>query len=77
MMNFDPSPPTPLETTVQKETLDDLRNGVIPDRYELSGYLCKKGQKLIFLEDRWSAIAPTLLKPKLLRWAGFKTNRKT
>jgi hypothetical protein len=28
------------------------------------------------LENRLSAIAPTLLKPKLLRWPGFKTNRK-
>jgi hypothetical protein len=32
----------------QKEALDDLHNGIIPSGYTAKGYLCKKGEKVIY-----------------------------
>jgi hypothetical protein len=32
----------------QKEALDDLHKGIIPSGYSLDGYLCQKGEKVIF-----------------------------
>jgi hypothetical protein len=32
----------------QKEALDDLQKGITPTGYSLAGYLCKKGEKIIF-----------------------------
>jgi hypothetical protein len=32
----------------QKEALDDLQKGITPTGYSLAGYLCKKGEKVIF-----------------------------
>lgn len=32
----------------QQETLDDLRKGITPDRYNLNGFVCKKNEKVLF-----------------------------
>jgi hypothetical protein len=40
--------PTPADTVNQRETLDDLRKGITPDRYNLSGFVCKKNEKVLF-----------------------------
>ena len=40
--------PTSADTVNQQETLDDLRKGVTPDRYNLSGFVCKKNEKVLF-----------------------------
>jgi hypothetical protein len=43
-----PATPTSSDTVNQQETLDDLRKGIIPDRYSLSGFICKKNEKVLF-----------------------------
>lgn len=40
--------PNANEAQYQKEALDELNNGTIPTGYSLKGYLCKKGEKLIY-----------------------------
>jgi len=40
--------PTSADTVNQQETLDDLRKGITPDRYNLSGFIGKKNEKVIF-----------------------------
>jgi hypothetical protein len=40
--------PTSADTVNQQETLDDLRKGITPDRYNLSGFVCKKNEKVLF-----------------------------
>jgi hypothetical protein len=40
--------PTSAEILNQQETLDDLRKGISPDRYNLSGFVCKKNEKVLF-----------------------------
>jgi hypothetical protein len=40
--------PTPADTVNQQETLDDLRKGITPERYSLSGFVCKKNEKVLF-----------------------------
>ena len=41
-------PPNANEAQYQKEALDELNNGTLPTGYSLKGYLCKKGEKLIY-----------------------------
>jgi hypothetical protein len=43
-----PGTPTSSDTVNQQETLDDLRKGITPDRYNLSGFVCKKNEKVLF-----------------------------
>jgi hypothetical protein len=40
--------PTSADTVNQQETLDDLRKGITPDRYNLNGFVCKKNEKVLF-----------------------------
>ena len=40
--------PNANEAQYQKEALADLHNGIIPSGYALTGYLCKKGEKVIY-----------------------------
>jgi hypothetical protein len=40
--------PTSSDSLNQQETLDDLRKGITPDRYNLSGFVCKKNEKVLF-----------------------------
>ena len=40
--------PNANEAQYQKEALDDLHNGIIPTGYTAKGYLCKKGEKVIY-----------------------------
>jgi hypothetical protein len=40
--------PNAKEAEFQREALADLRNGIVPTGYSLAGYLCKKGEKVIF-----------------------------
>jgi hypothetical protein len=40
--------PTSADTVNQQETLEDLRKGITPDRYNLSGFVCKKNEKVLF-----------------------------
>lgn len=40
--------PNANEAQYQKEALDELHTGIIPTGYSLKGYLCKKGEKVIY-----------------------------
>jgi hypothetical protein len=40
--------PNANEAQFQKEALADLRRGIVPTGYSLAGYLCKRGEKVIF-----------------------------
>jgi hypothetical protein len=40
--------PNANEAQYQREALDDLHNGIIPTGYTAKGYLCKKGEKVIY-----------------------------
>jgi hypothetical protein len=40
--------PNANEAEFQREALADFRRGIVPTGYSLAGYLCKKGEKVIF-----------------------------
>src|ERR1700720_3067415 len=40
--------PNANEAEFQREALADLHKGIVPSGYSLAGYLCKKGEKVIF-----------------------------